>query len=170
MSISSRLWSRILPASMKARHRLPSHLISKAVGEWAIEHASTGNYADFEEQANYKYFEKTYPWLHSVSGGLGIDAHNVHVLDEYPDIEAWLASIPHDSWQAFITDLEEMQGDGWIYKNEDIAQELRTEAEEEWMKADGWPDLVTAMRDAAVDYDAYGAYLQGRTSRSGDAR
>lgn len=126
-------------------------------GEWWIPHAINGQYSDFEEQANYKYFKDTYPWLTASGDRIGIDT--TKAVDNYPDLESFLASIPHDSWQSFITDMEEMtdpDSDAWIYKNEDLANELRQEEEARWMKEDGWPELVKAMRDSAPDaYDGY---------------
>lgn len=122
-------------------------------GNYYIPHSSKGQYSDFYDQSNYEYLEKKYPWLHKFDQQIGIN--DTEAEESHHDLETYLASIPHEDWSNFITDMQGL--DDYPLLDEERASELEMEEQGRWMTEDGAPDLIKEMVEQAGD--AYHAYL-----------
>lgn len=121
-------------------------------GSYLIKYAHMGTYADFHDQANYKYLKDKYSFLHSVSEGLGFDEDKG--ADSHGSFEDFLASIPHEDWVAFIEDMDSLEN--YPLLDEDGASELEMKEVDRWVTEDGGPDLIKEMvKHADNSYDAY---------------
>ena len=127
-------------------------------GTYWIQYAHVGQYADFMEQANHEYLKKKYPFLHSVSEGLGFDEDKG--AESHGTFEDFLASIPHEDWTAFMEDMDGM--DDYPSLDDDRSSELEMEESSRWVTEDGGPDLIKTMRDDAND--AYEGYLLSKVT------
>lgn len=121
-------------------------------GTYFIKYCHMGTYADFHDQANYKYLKEKYPFLHSVSEGLGFDPDDGE--ESHGDFETFLASIPHEDWTAFLEDMDSLAS--YPLLDEDGASELEMKEVDRWVTEDGGPDLIKEMvQQADNSYDAY---------------
>ena len=134
------------------KENLDKVLSSNSSGDYIVPHASTGQYADFYDQANFKYLQKKYPWLHEVNGGIGIDDDKAE--QEHESLEKFLAKIPDSDWEDFLTDMQGLED--YPSLDDDLASELEMEEQGRWMTEDGGPDLIKAMvKDRADSYESY---------------
>lgn len=138
----------------KARESALEHLRD---GTYYIRYAHVGQYADFSDRANHEYLKGKYPWLQSVSEGLGFDEDN---HGDYDSFEAYLASIPHEEWNEWIEDMESLAD--YPLLDEDRASELEMEEAGRWMDEDGAPDLIKTMVEEADD--SYEAFLLSKVT------
>lgn len=121
-------------------------------GDYTVPNAHKGQYSDFCDQANYKYLKEKYPWLHATSGGIGIDDREAET--KHGTLEKFLATIPHEDWENFLTDVAGMED--YYCLDDDLASELEMEEQGRWMTEDGAPDLIKTMtKDRDDSYEAY---------------
>ena len=131
---------------------LNQHLEEKRDGRYEIPYSGSGQYADFSSIANARYLKKKYPWLTDGGGWIGIDRDDK--IDEHGSFEAFLRSIPHEDWVAFLEDLGRLED--YPYLDEEAATELEMEETDRWMTEDGVPELIKALISGSDDaYDAY---------------
>lgn len=122
-------------------------------GDYYINSAHRGQYADFYEQANYDYLKEKYTWLHSVSEGLGFDEAKGE--ESHGEFETFLASIPHEEWMEFFSEMEQLED--YPILDGDRASELEMEEAGRWMTEDGGPELIEELIEATPD--AYEGFL-----------
>lgn len=128
-------------------------------GEYCIDNAHTGDYADFHSTANFNYLKEKYTFLHGLGGNqLGID--DDAAIDAEGSLENYLGKIPEDDWEAFKEDMERLEN--YPLLDEEGASELEMEESSRWVTEDGGPDLINAMRDGADD--TYEGYLLGKVT------
>ena len=123
-------------------------------GEFWLPYCSEpGSYnAGFEEQANYEFFQKKYPWLHRKNASIGLDPDEINpyvpAFQQKPDYEPQFASfeeflitISSDDWTSFVEDVESLEN--YPSMDDERAGELRQEEErkhwedyafEDWLK------------------------------------
>lgn len=102
-------------------------------GEFWIPNTGDQQHSDFQDIANYKYFKKHYSWLYDSYGLIGLNADNLpeNVLD-LPEL---LSRVPDDEWEQFVQDVENAKEGNCL--DDDLAQNLESEAGDEWWDADG---------------------------------
>lgn len=142
-----------LDALCKAVRREVQPLRHLSDGTYSINYAHVGQYADFSDRANHDFLKEKYKWLHNVGDGLGFDEDKG--AESHHTFEDFLASIPHEDWTDFLSDMDDLSQDGVL--DEQGAQDLEMKEQDRWMKEDGAPDLVKAMMNSVGD--AYEAYL-----------
>ena len=121
-------------------------------GTYWIKYSHIGTYADFSDRANHAYLKDKYPWLHSVSEGLGFDEDEGE--KSHGDFETFLASIPHEDWTGFLEDMDTLED--YPLLDEEGASELEMKEVDRWVTEDGGPDLIKEMVKLADNaYDAY---------------
>ena len=121
-------------------------------GVYYIKHCSTSQYADFHDRANHAYLKERYPFLHSVSEGLGFDVDDA--ADSHGEFEVFLAAIPHEDWTAFMEDMDRLED--YPLLDEQGASDLEMKEVDRWVAEDGAPELIKEMaKQADNSYDAY---------------
>lgn len=142
----------------RRKEQLDAVLSQAADGTYRIPHAHKSQYSDFVDQANHNYLHEKYPWLHFTTDYIGIDDDKAE--ESHGTLEDFMASVPHEDWQQFITDLNGL--DDYPLLDEEGASELEMEETNRWLSEDGIPDLIKAMVESRSD--SYEAYLLGKVT------
>ena len=114
---------------------------------YLVPYASKGENSDFDEQANYEYFEANYSWLNYKSGFIGFNRYSLENpgLDDDPvDFEVYLTEIDEDEWDQFVSDVKDVRNG--VCMDENRSNELRMEAETEFFRYN-YKDFVDALRE-----------------------
>ena len=149
---ASEMIDKIFAIGHQRKEQLDKAVKQRSDGSYAIDDAHIGQYGDFHNRANYEYLQKKYPWLHTFNETIGIDDDKAE--ETHGDLETFLASVPHEDWESFITDVEGLDDDPIL--DEDRASELEMEEASRWMTEDGGPDLINSMVENCPDvYEAY---------------
>lgn len=143
---------KVFDIGAKRKEQLDHVVRQSHDGSYRIPNAHKSQYADFCDQANHAYLTDKYKWLHHTTDYVGIDEDEA--TESHGSLESYMASVPHEDWQAFITDL--MGLEDYHCLDDDKASELEIEEQGRWMTEDGGPDLIKAMVESRDDtYEGY---------------
>lgn len=143
---------KVLAIGDARKEQLDSVIRQNGAGDYVIPNAHKGQYADFYDQVNYEYLHEKYPWLHADTTSIGIA--DVTASESHGSLEKFLASVPHEDWSNFLTDVEGMKD--YHCLDDDRASELEMEESGRWLSEEGIPELVDSLvKNCDDSYEAY---------------
>lgn len=152
---------KIFALGHQRKAQLDKVITANGAGDYVVPYSSKNQYADFGDIANWEYLHEKYPWLHADNvDWIGID--DTKASESHKDLETFLASVPHEDWNAFITDVNGLED--YPLLDEEGASELEMKEADRWLTEDGTPELVKTMIEDRAD--AYEGYLLSKVTDS----